>query len=94
MKGQLIQRGFRITGRVQGVFFRAWTRETGADMGLGGTVRNLPDGSVEAHVVGLAERVEALEKRFWEGPSASKVDGVESFPSQAKLDPNAFEILY
>jgi acylphosphatase len=36
-------RGFRIRGRVQGVVFRVWTRDAATEMGLRGTVRNLPE---------------------------------------------------
>ena len=38
----------RIDGRVQGVYYRAWTYETAQSLGLDGTVRNMSDGSVEA----------------------------------------------
>lgn len=93
-ESQPVQRGFRIRGRVQGVFFRAWTQEMGRSMGLAGTVRNLPDGSVEAHVVGLVEAVERFQASLWEGPPASRVDGVEVFPSHVTLDIDAFRVLH
>jgi len=93
-EGQIVQRGFRISGRVQGVFFRVWTRDVGQAFGLSGTVRNLPDGSVEAHVRGPEEQVAELAVRLWEGPPASDVEGVEAFESEVELDTNTFEIRY
>ena len=90
----LVQRGFRITGRVQGVFFRAWTQKTAQEMGLRGTVRNLPDGSVEAHASGPLAVMNAFEARLWEGSPASKVDGVEMSDSAAELPADSFEVVY
>ncbi len=90
----MVQKGFRVRGRVQGVFFRAWTRETARELGLGGTVRNLPDGSVEAHVLGEESAVRRLESVLWEGPPASNVDSVEVIESQVKLEANSFRILH
>ncbi|WP_028878513.1 acylphosphatase [Terasakiella pusilla] len=66
----------KITGRVQGVWYRAWTRETAESLGLNGWVRNRLDGSVEALVSGQAGNVDELTKRCWDGPSAAKVDSV------------------
>jgi acylphosphatase len=57
----LPQKRFRITGRVQGVFFRAWTQKTAQELGVVGTVRNLPDGSVEAHASGSPSAMTAFE---------------------------------
>jgi len=90
----IVQEGYRITGRVQGVFFRVWTRDTARELGLGGNVRNLPDGSVEAHVVGPVGLVETIEARFWEGPPGSRVEGVEVIESNQALLTDSFEILY
>jgi acylphosphatase len=90
----IVQKGYRITGRVQGVFFRAWTRDTALGLGLGGTVRNLPDGSVETHLVGPASSLERMESRLWEGPPASRVDGVEVVPSAEPVECGFFEILF
>ncbi|MFC1791934.1 acylphosphatase, partial [Gemmatimonadota bacterium] len=64
---ELVQRGYRITGRVQGVFFRAWTRQKALELGLRGTVRNRFDGSVEACVLGSPAVLEVFQARLWEG---------------------------
>ena len=87
------QKGFRVSGRVQGVYYRAWTQGVAEELGLRGTVRNRMDGSVEAHVVGSPEAVRAFESRLWEGPSAAAVDGVEALESSEKLPTGPFEIL-
>ena len=52
-----------VYGRVQGVFFRAPTRERATELGLVGWVRNRPDGTVEAHLQGPRDQVEAM--RAW-----------------------------
>lgn len=93
-KEPLVQRGFRITGRVQGVFFRAWTQKTAQEMGIEGTVRNLPDGSVEAHASGPIAVMSAFEARLWEGPPASRVVGVAVSDSDAELPSGSFQVLY
>ena len=64
----------RVGGRVQGVFFRASTREVGARMGLRGWVRNRADGDVEAHIEGRPEAVEAMVEWCREGPPAARVE--------------------
>jgi len=89
----LMQRGFRITGRVQGVCFRVWARATANELGLRGTVRNREDGSVEVHTVGSPGVVSDFEARLWEGPAAAVVDGVEVFKSTGQLPPSPFQLL-
>lgn len=89
-----IQKGFRIKGRVQGVFFRAWTRDTALELGLGGTVRNRPDGSVEAHFLGAASSVDRMESLLWDGPPAARVEAVEGIDSEVELDSGSFRILH
>jgi acylphosphatase len=66
----------RVTGRVQGVSFRAWTQAEAEALRLDGWVRNAADGSVEAHLQGPADAVEAMLRRFREGPSAARVTDV------------------
>lgn len=67
----------RISGRVQGVFFRAETRERAEALGLGGWVRNAPDGSVEVVLEGPGERIESLLAWARRGPVSATVDAVE-----------------
>jgi acylphosphatase len=90
---ELVQRGYRITGRVQGVFFRAWTRETAEALGVRGTVRNRGDGSVEAHALGSSEVLGRFEARLREGPRAARVERVEVQESTEAVPPAPFRIL-
>jgi acylphosphatase len=67
----------RITGFVQGVFFRAEARNRARSLGLAGWVRNAPDGSVEAVFEGDSERVESMVEWCRRGPRGAQVDDVE-----------------
>ena len=71
-----IVRNVRVTGLVQGVFFRAWTRDEARRLGVGGWVRNCPDGSVEAHLEGEAGKVERMIALLRQGPPQARVDDV------------------
>ena len=66
-----------ISGQVQGVFFRATTREEARARGLTGWVRNAPDGRVEAELQGDAAAVEELIAECRTGPPMAKVEDVE-----------------
>lgn len=66
-----------IRGRVQGVFYRASTRERADELGVFGWVRNLPDGRVEGHFEGPVDAVDALVRWCHDGPPAARVDGVD-----------------
>lgn len=82
-----------VSGRVQGVYFRAWTRETAQGLGLNGWVRNLPDGRVEALAQGDENTLALFRKRLHQGPEYSRVDSVHC--EQEKHEPLAgFRILY
>jgi acylphosphatase len=72
-----IARRCRVSGRVQGVFYRASTRARAQALGVTGHARNLPDGSVEVLVCGEPAAVEALCEWLWQGPPAAEVTGVE-----------------
>ena len=63
----------RITGRVQGVGYRAWAMQTAARLGLRGWVRNRSDGSVEALVIGEAADVGAMTEACRQGPLGARV---------------------
>jgi acylphosphatase len=67
----------RVLGLVQGVAFRAYTVDEARRLGVRGTVRNLPDGSVEAEAEGERSAVEALVAWCRRGPPAARVDGVQ-----------------
>ena len=66
-----------VRGRVQGVAFRAYTREAARRAGVRGWVRNRPDGSVEAAFEGARGAVEAMLGFVRRGPRAARVDAVE-----------------
>ena len=66
-----------VSGRVQGVFFRATTREEARERGVDGWVRNLEDGRVEAVFEGPAEAVEGMVAFCHEGSDAALVEDVE-----------------
>ncbi len=87
----------RIYGRVQGVWFRAWTAEAATDLGLAGWVRNRADGSVEALFVGTANDVEAMVAKCREGPPAARVDkvvrDVPATPPEAEISATGFRQL-
>jgi acylphosphatase len=70
-----------VSGRVQGVWFRAWTVETATGLGLAGWVRNRADGSVEALFAGPADAVETMIARCHDGPPAAQVDAVRATPA-------------
>ncbi|PWR21188.1 acylphosphatase [Zavarzinia aquatilis] len=66
----------RVTGRVQGVGFRHFTRDAAARLGLDGWVRNRLDGSVEAVARGDAAALDAFRAALRQGPPASRVDDI------------------
>jgi acylphosphatase len=67
----------RISGRVQGVFFRAEARSRAESLGLAGWARNAADGSVEAVFEGDEARVRSMVEWCRRGPSGARVDDVE-----------------
>ena len=67
-----------VRGSVQGVGFRYATVSRAASLGLGGWVRNRPDGAVEAVFEGPAERVESMVAWCGRGPSGARVDEVQT----------------
>ncbi|WP_261368292.1 acylphosphatase [Pseudosulfitobacter koreensis] len=76
-----------VTGRVQGVSFRAWTRDQAEARGISGWVQNRPDGSVEAVIAGDDEMVEALIAAFHRGPASAKVTDVSVSETNAPSKP-------
>ena len=72
----MTQARFIVTGRVQGVGFRAATRNQAIRLGLTGIARNLANGSVEVLAIGEAAALDALEAWLQRGPPLAKVDHV------------------
>ncbi len=69
---------FLVSGKVQGVFFRASTAREAARLGIRGHAINLPDGRVEVLALGSAAAVEELRRWLAHGPRGARVRGVEA----------------
>ena len=87
-------RAYRVVGWVQGVGFRHWTRRTAERLGLAGTVRNLPDGSVEVHAAGSEQSLRRLEEALREGPPGARVERLEALSPKAVTERSGFRIEY
>ena len=67
----------RVTGLVQGVFFRAWTQQRANELGVVGWVRNAADGSVDGHLEGDKVAVQQLVDLLERGPPPARVARVD-----------------
>ncbi len=74
--GGIVTRRYRITGRVQGVFFRASTRSQAMALDMTGYAINLADGSVEVLATGTGTAHRSLHDWLQQGPEAAIVDAV------------------
>ena len=83
-----------ISGRVQGVFFRAKTRSEAIQNNVMGWVRNMPDGRVEAVFEGTPEGVDHMVNWCRTGPSLAVVDGVDVLEEPCSGAFNDFRIRY
>lgn len=82
----------RVTGRVQGVFFRAAAAEQGRALGLTGEARNRQDGSVQIEVEGRVAGLERFRQWCLHGPPNAEVSGVEVAESEMRnYPPGSFE---
>jgi acylphosphatase len=81
-----------VSGKVQGVFFRASTREEARSLGVDGWARNLADGRVEVVARGEIPAVDALCEWLREGPSAARVDDLHCEETDAEAG-SGFRIL-
>jgi acylphosphatase len=82
---------FLISGRVQGVFFRASARDEAQRLGLDGYAKNLDDGRVEVLAAGDAAALDALEHWLHQGPPLARVDAVRREAAEDVL-PRGFRI--
>lgn len=87
---------YRISGLVQGVFFRASAKDKAQALNLRGWVRNLPDGDVETVAGGAAESLHAFAAWLRHGPKQARVKNIETTDISAETDagglPYPFEI--
>lgn len=79
------------SGKVQGVFYRASTRQRASELGLAGWVRNLDDGRVEALLSGSAQQVEDMLAWMHQGPAGARVDKLAVTESD-ELAPDGFVV--
>ena len=86
-----VARRVRVTGRVQGVFFRAWSRNEAQQLGISGWIRNCADGSVEAQVEGDESTVQQMIARLRQGPPGARVDDLEMEIAEAE-DAGSFDV--
>lgn len=84
----------KVYGLVQGVFFRAKTRDFARKLGIKGTVRNVYDGSVEIIAEGTENQLNELIGFAKRGPPSAKVYNIEVQWSEAKMDLVSFRITY
>lgn len=83
-----------VSGRVQGVGYRAFTRDIARKLGLKGFVRNLPDGKVEVYAEGEEELLEKLLSKLWEGPFFAKVTDIDYKFTEPRGSYENFDIAY
>jgi len=83
---------FYVSGSVQGVFFRASTRDRARSLGLAGEVSNLPDGRVVVTATGSQAALDLLQQWLWEGPPQAAVSDVQREACQGEPVFSSFEI--
>ena len=83
-----------VSGIVQGVGYRAFTKRKAKELGLKGYVRNLPDGRVEFYAEGEEEKLLSLLKELQKGPFFAKVEKVDYHFLEPRGEYEDFCILY
>ncbi|MFQ5801086.1 MAG: acylphosphatase [Candidatus Hydrothermarchaeales archaeon] len=83
-----------VSGRVQGVFYRAFAREKATSHGVRGGVRNLPDGRVEAILEGERKDIEEVIEELKVGPPYARVDEVEVEFEEYRNEFRDFQVRY
>jgi acylphosphatase len=87
-------RGYLVIGRVQGVGYREWTRRTAERIGLVGSVRNRPDGSVEVQAAGSEDALGLFESMLEKGPPLARVERVERVSPEPAMPTTGFRVLH
>ncbi|WP_404418764.1 acylphosphatase [Marinospirillum sp.] len=87
---QKVCRRFKVSGRVQGVWYRKSTQAEAEALGLSGWAVNLADGGVEVCLCGSGEAVAKVAAWLHQGPSAARVAEVEELPAPEHWPENIF----
>ncbi len=90
---QLVRAHLFVSGRVQGVAFRAFTQQQAVALNLNGSVRNLPNGSVEAEVEGPQAVVDRFLNTLRQGPPLAHVEQVQATWISVKNQVEGFHII-
>jgi acylphosphatase len=91
--GEVVAAQVIVSGRVQGVCYRAFAQEAAVELGLGGWVRNLPDGRVQAEIQGPRLQIEKLLERLRGGPPRAVVTDLNIVWKEAVKKPQRFVIV-
>lgn len=90
----MIGRRFIVKGRVQGVGFRYYAIRAAREAGVTGTVRNLPDGNVEAIAEGTRDAIERFRASLQKGPSYAHVSDLVEEEAQPTGRYSGFEVVF
>lgn len=82
-----------VSGRVQGVYFRAFTQNKAKQLGVKGSARNLADGRVEIIAEGKSPTIEEFVKWCSKGPLTARVDHIETAELQPDEQLTSFDII-
>jgi acylphosphatase len=85
---------FVVSGRVQGVFFRYYTKQTADRLSIKGTVRNLSNGDVDVFARGKSGSMDQFERFLQQGPPSARVDNLIKETEDSAMDFPDFSILY
>ncbi|MCH9647881.1 MAG: acylphosphatase [Deltaproteobacteria bacterium] len=85
---------FIVSGRVQGVAFRAFTRRAARELKICGWARNRPDGTVEIRAWGSEEQLTQLREKVQRGPIVARVDRLEEEALETAAPGETFEIVF
>ncbi len=83
-----------ISGKVQGVWYRASTKQKADELGVLGWVRNMADGNVEAEFEGEKEALDKMIAWCWIGPPRAQVTDIKMLPLQSDAKFTGFMVLY
>ena len=83
-----------VSGRVQGVYYRASTKTEARRLGVTGWVRNLSNGDVEFEAEGSEDAIDALIQWAYQGPEMAKVAHINVKTIRISKENHSFDILY